>query len=185
MKKLLGGISIIQTGLFAKPIGKGEVTYLQMKHIDEFGELKNPLKSELRLEDISDRHLLRSGDVLFAAKGLKNIAVVFSDTSHAAVASTSFFVIRLETDLVLPEYLAWFINFPSNQAILKAQAMGSSMPSISKFALENLEISIPEKSIQESILKISQLRKQEKKIRAKLVLLNEIKLDKMLIDSIK
>ena len=40
-------------------------------------------------------HILRQGDVLFAAKGTKNFAALYESKYHTAVASTSFFVIRV------------------------------------------------------------------------------------------
>ena len=43
MKTAFKNITTIQTGVFAKPIPKGEIVYLQAKHFDENGELTNTL----------------------------------------------------------------------------------------------------------------------------------------------
>jgi hypothetical protein len=116
----LTNIATLQTGLFAKPLSMGEVVYLQSKHFDEQGNLSANLHPDLSIEDISAKHLLRAGDVLFAAKGTKNFAAVYEEHNLPAVASTSFFVIRLLSSDVLPEYMAWFLNNPNTQASLKA-----------------------------------------------------------------
>ena len=92
LKTLIKNITTIQTGLFAKPSGSGDLVYLQSKHFDEFGQLQTVLHPDLKAESISEKHLLKEGDVLFAAKGNKNFATVFENHNEAAVASTSFFV---------------------------------------------------------------------------------------------
>ena len=110
MKKLIKDTAYIQTGLFAKPSGTGELVYLQSKHFDEYGQLHALLHPDLDADGISDKHLLRDGDVLFAAKGTKNFATVFENHHEPAVASTSFFVIRPTDKNLLPQYLAWILN---------------------------------------------------------------------------
>ena len=74
--------------------------------------------------------MLRHGDVLFAAKGTKNFAAWFEKTNQPAVASTSFFVIRVQENFsnkFLREFLVWLINHPTSQKFLKGNAIGSSI----------------------------------------------------------
>ncbi|NOY49448.1 MAG: restriction endonuclease subunit S, partial [Chlorobi bacterium] len=147
MKTALKHIASIQTGVFAKPIQKGEIVYLQSKHFDENGELTEILYPDLNVDSKINKqinkHLLEKGDVLFAAKGTKNFAAWYEDDEIPAVASTSFFVIRLNDKNVLPGYLTWFLNHPSTQQLLKTHARGTSIASISKAVLSELEIPIP------------------------------------------
>lgn len=184
MKSKIQDIATLQTGLFAKPLAIGEVVYLQAKHFDEQGNLSATLHPDLSKEDFSQKHLLRAGDVLFAAKGTKNFAAVYEAHNLPAVASTSFFVIRLFDSNVLPEYLAWFLNNQSTQVSLKAQAMGTSIPSISKVVLEELEIPVPTIEKQKSVVAISKLRWQEKNILSKLEFLRDKKIQTQIINAI-
>ncbi|NDA63171.1 MAG: restriction endonuclease subunit S [Chitinophagia bacterium] len=184
MKSKIQHIATLQTGLFAKPLAMGEVVYLQSKHFDEQGNLSANLHPDLSIEDISAKHLLRAGDVLFAAKGTKNFAAIYEEHNLPAVASTSFFVIRLLNSDVLPEYLAWFLNNPNTQASLKAQAMGTSIPSISKQVLEELEMPIPSIEKQISVVSISKLRLQEKAIQMKLESLRDKKIQTQINNAI-
>jgi len=177
-------IASIQTGLFAKPLAMGEVVYLQSKHFDDQGTLLAALHPDLLLADISLRHLLQPGDVLFAAKGTKNVAAVYEEHYPKAVASTSFFVIRLSNPDVLPDYLAWFLNNPATQAALKAQAMGTSIPSISKQVLEEVDVPIPSFEIQTIVVSISRLRIVEKTILGRLESLRDKQIQYQLINSI-
>ena len=188
MKTGLKHIATIQTGLFAKPIAKGDIVYLQAKHFDENGQLKNILHPDLTSDNITEKHLLRHGDVLFAAKGTKNFAAWFERTNQHAVASTSFFVIRVLENFsnkILPEFLVWLINHPTSQKFLKGKAIGSSIVSISKTVLEELEISIPNIETQKAILKITNLRNTEKKLKKEIDLLREKQIQQLIINSIK
>lgn len=185
MKAGVKDIASIQTGLFAKPIGSGDVVYLQAKHFDENGLLKTTLHADLKADNIISRHILKSGDVLFSAKGTKNFAAVFESHNPTSVASTSFFVIRLSNKNVLPEYLAWFLNNPTTQKLLKEQAIGTSIPSISKAVLEELEIPIPSLEKQNSILTIAHLRNTEKNLKHQIEVLREQQIQQTIINALK
>ena len=185
LKMLLKNITNIQTGIFAKPTGDGELIYLQAKQFDEYGQLHSVLYPDLLAEGISEKHLLKEGDVLFAAKGTKNFAAVFENHNEPSVASTSFFVIRPTGNKVLPLFLAWYLNNPATQTLLKGQAIGTSIPSISKQVLENLEIPIPDIKTQMAIVEISKLRNKEKALKQKIEVLREKRIQQQIINSIK
>lgn len=101
---------------------------------------------------------------MFAAKGTKNFAAWYESEEMPAVASTSFLVIRLHDRNVLPGYLTWFLNHSSTQTLLKGQARGSAIASISKAVLSELEIPIPNIHKQELILQLFKLRNKEKNL---------------------
>lgn len=187
MKTTLKHIASIQTGVFAKPMPDGDVIYLQAKHFDEYGQLIVDLHADLPADTISEKHLLRQGDVLFAAKGTKNFAAVY-DIERPAVASTSFFVIRLEDNyrsIILPEFIAWYINGAEAQSFLKGFAKGSSIASISKIILEVLEITCPPTDSQRLILNIAKLRKREKLLRQQIELLRDKQIQQQILNAIK
>lgn len=187
MKATLKDIASIQTGVFAKPTAVGEVVYLQAKHFDEAGQISATLHPDLIAGNVTGKHLLRRGDVLFSAKGTKNFAAVYN-IDEPAVASTSFFVIRLEEEFkgrILPEFLVWLINHPIAQTFLKGQAMGSSIASISKGVLEELEISIPAIKTQKLVLNISKLRNKEIVLRQQIEILRDKQIQQQIINAIK
>ena len=174
MNTKLSQIAEIKTGIFARPELEGEIIYLQAKDFDEFGDLSAILQAELKADSLTDKHLLKSGDVLFAAKGSKNFATVYR-TNFPAVASTTFFVIRIREPIVLPEYLVWLLNNSATKKLLKGQAIGSSISSISKKVLEELEITIPSLEKQRLILAISRLIRTEHDLRLKVAELRQLR----------
>ena len=181
MKVRIKDITHIQTGLFAKPSGIGDLVYLQSKHFDEYGHLYAVLHPDLVAEGISEKHLLKDGDVLFAAKGTKNFATVFENHNEPSVASTSFFVIRTTDNKLLPQYLAWVLNSQPIQTLLKGQAIGTSIPSISKQVLENLEITVPSIETQQTILQITRLRTKEKTLKQQIEVLRDKMINQQLL----
>jgi restriction endonuclease S subunit len=188
LKTTIGHIATIQTGIFAKPIPEGQIVYLQAKHFNENGQLISSLHPDLMTENISNKHLLRHGDILFAAKGTKNFAAWYESKNLPAVASTSFFVIRINDNFqgkIVPEFLTWYINQPISQKFLKGKAMGTSIVSISKSVLEELEIPIPDFNTQKAILRIIHLRNSEKELQQQIEMLREKQIQQQIINAIK
>lgn len=188
MRVALKQIAYIKTGVFAKPVNEGEIVYLQSKHFDENGILRSSLYPDLKADGISEKHLLQNGDIIFATKGTKNFAALYESKNKPAVASTSFFVIRLNGDFqdkALPEYLTWYLNRASTQNYLKSKAVGSSIVSISKSVLDELEISIPDLNTQKAILKIINLKNAEKKLQQQIEFLREEQIQQQIINALK
>ncbi len=175
----------IQSGTYAKTIVKGEVSYVQARHFDDTGTQVQKFIPDLRMKDVSNHHLLNSGDILFAAKGTKNFAVTVSEGWGPAIASTSFIVLRKRTDRVLPEYISWFLNQPDPMKLLKSRAKGTAIVSIGKSALEDLEVPVPPVPIQKLVLKISALRKLERSLRHEMESLQEQYLQHLLAQAIQ
>jgi len=81
--------------------------------------------------------------------------------------------------------LAWFLNNHNTQTLLKGQAIGTSIPSISKHVLENLEIIVPNIETQKVILQINKLRSKEKSLKQKIETLKEKQIQQQIINAIK
>jgi restriction endonuclease S subunit len=187
-KMRLGSAAMVRTGIFAKPVSAGEVVYLQPRHFTENGQIHSLVYPDLKLNSTIEKHLLRQDDILFAAKGDKNFAALYKNNVQPSVASTSFLVIRLQekfNDNILPEFLVWLINQPVAQKFLKGKAIGTSIVSISKSVLEELELSIPDAKTQKAILKISELHKKEKKIMHRIEELKEKIIQQQILNAIK
>jgi len=185
LRTTLKHIASIQTGIFAKTGSTGDIVYLQAKHFNDIGILQSKLHPDLKADKTIEKHLLRDGDVLFAAKGSKNFATVYESHNEPAVASTSFFIIRLNELQILPEFLVWLINHPSSQKFLKGNAIGTSIASISKTVLEDLEIYIPTIQTQKAVLQITQLRNKEKSLQKSIEFLREKQIQQLIKDAIK
>ena len=187
LKTTLIRIANIQTGIYALPVNSGKVVYLQAKHFNENGILLDAVEPELPLNAQTEKHLLNDGDVIFAAKGSKNFASKYENKNGPCVASSTFLVLKINDefrDRISPDYLCWFLNHAKTQELIKVKARGSSMISISKAALQELEITIPAIEKQNLIVKIHTLQNAELQIMNKLQILKAQYTQQLLITTI-
>lgn len=160
-KVRLGEITNILSGIYKKGSPTGEIACLQVKDL----LMPSPETTASRIECTPklDTYMLRKGDILFAGKGTTYLCKMF-DLDIPAVPSTTLYSIRLQSNMVSPEYLCWYLNHPSIVAAIKTMQAGSGTPLIHKPALENLEVIIPDKKTQRLIVDLSSLQKREKEI---------------------
>ena len=156
----LNNIATIQTGVFAKTTPNPNALYLQQSDFDGNGELRNTTQPTIIVAN--QKHLLTAGDLLLASKGNNNMCVIVPEIEQKCVASPSFLVIRLhDKSAILPEFVAWYLNLPTVQNTLAAQARGTSIMSISKATLGELEIPIPPIDRQRKYIELATLQKRE------------------------
>ena len=178
LKTTIRHLAHIRSGLttYRKAPLNGQAIYLNARLFDRYGHfLLDPKANsrpaevgfqnllDLRITPRTERYLLEPGDVLFAAKGEKNFATVYDPAIGPAVASATFFVLRLRSEFssqIDPHYLAWLLNHPTYLRILKSQALGSTPPSISKKTLQQLDVHLPSLPKQQVVLAIDRLQKR-------------------------
>lgn len=159
MQKYLEEIASITTGVYEKGNPTGDTIYLQGKHFDEYGIIRDDvvIGPELQADDRLGKHLLKNGDVLLVAKGESNRACLYQQSIGQAVASSTFFVIRLTSQELLPEFLQWYFNTSYMQDLFSGLSKGTQISSLSKKALAEVKIPVPSLEKQRSTLKIQQL----------------------------
>ena len=158
MKKPLHQIAQITTGIYQKEGSGGEIYYLQAKHFDEHGRFRQeaPLTQSLELDKRLEKHLLIEGDILLVAKGVANRACLYKEQIGQAVASSTFFVIRLKEQSLMPDYLLWLLNTQRYQKLLQSLSKGTQVQSLSKKALSSIQIPIPSMEEQQQIVKVAE-----------------------------
>ncbi len=151
----------VQSGVFLATAPQGEIAYLQIK--DLLAESPEKTASRIPYSPKLEKHLLRRGDLLFAGKGTSNLCRVI-DFEHPAIASTTFYIIRIDDGGILPDYLCWYLSQPKTLATIKAGQVGTGTPLIRKQILENLEIAIPDLKTQRQIVELAKLQTREKEL---------------------
>lgn len=128
--------------------------------------------------DVSGRkepEWLKAGDVIFAARGIKNLASAISEEMLGqlhlpAVCSPHYFQIRIEpTAAMLPEFLAWQLNQLPAQRYFQQSAEGSMQVSIRRTVLEQTPITIPPLDTQRRVLAFRQGATREEQIYQQLI----------------
>lgn len=137
----------------------GAIAVVQMKDIDDASLLHVEDAIRVNLAEVKEHHLIRQGDLIFRSRGRTNsVALISADIGPAVLAAPMLLIRPVE---VLPAYLLWYINLPTVQGTLAAQAEGTSVRMISKAALEGLEIPVPSRRKQQLIVEVSALATAE------------------------
>ncbi len=145
------------------PVAQGGVLAIQLRDLSPSGTLDVSRLARVQLDDIQDRHLVHSGDVLFRSRGDRNTAaVVGSDLAEAALALLPLMILRPKPHVISGEYLAWAINHPHTQRFFDSVARGTKLRMVSRASLEHLELDIPDVETQRKIVAIDALAEREK-----------------------
>ena len=164
MKRQLKDIANLKFGLYVKPLEKGFAKYLQAKNFDDLGNIQGELDAFVNIDNKNESHLLEEGDILFVGKGFRNFAWTYNKSMGPAIASSIFYVIRVNDIKVNPNYLTTLFNSQKYQNQFQSMAAGSSIPSIRKGELESIILPIPEFELQSNIAIISALHSEEIKL---------------------
>ncbi|OGW53600.1 MAG: hypothetical protein A2Z60_04405 [Nitrospirae bacterium RIFCSPLOWO2_02_42_7] len=186
MKKKITEIADVQIGYqFRKkiePADDGTNRVIQIRDFDENHTLNRECLSRVRIDKSTEQYLIHQGDVLFLSRGHRNWAAPIIDELQNTVAVGHFFVIKVRNEIILPEYLAWYINqSPAQEYIHNIARRGTHMPLVTLSAFKGLPVDVPDMAIQYKIVGLSRLIEKEKKLLAelqgkRLLLINTISL---------
>lgn len=141
----------------------GGVLTIQLGDISTDGNIHPERLTRVPLDDLPDRYFVRHGDVVFRSRGERNTAsVIDKRLQEPALAVLPLLVLRPNTDVVLPEYLAWAINQPPAQRHFDLAARGTNIRMIPRSSLDDLAIEIPDIGTQKKIVAIDALAEQER-----------------------
>ena len=137
---------------------------MQGRDFDDYGDIKWKLEATIPQENIRPDQLLQYGDILFSCKWTRNIATLYKEDYWLCVASSTFFIVRIQDSNILPEYLAIVLNEAQKSPYFKNNFSGSTIQSIPKNILEDYKIPIPTLEHQQKIIGLYELHKEQLKI---------------------
>jgi hypothetical protein len=106
---------------------------------------------------------LRSGDILFMARGSRNYALLLKEVPGSTLAAASFFIVRTNRGKLIPGYVAWYLNQDIGQRYFHQHSgRGVHMPVVRRSVLENIEIPVPGLVTQKKITEVYALMRREK-----------------------
>lgn len=168
MKIELKNIASVQMGYsFRSRIeakGSGAVAVIQMKDLTDDNRVDCSGLTQVDMEPPKAHHIVRPGDLFFRSRGLTAASAILADDPGVAVVSAPLLRIRVDEQVVFPEYLNWFISQASAQSYLASRAIGTAQKMITKEALENLEVFIPSLERQGAITALAALADEEQRI---------------------
>ncbi len=154
-------ISDIRFGFYAKAEKSGSIPYLQVRQFNEHGIIRDEVTDYINLNKKSEPHLLKDGDVLFVGKGNRLFAWCYQHSYGPYIASSIFFVLRPNQNIIYPEYLAAVLNAPQIKAKFQQLGSGTNIFSIRKSELGATEIKVPPMDDQKKIVALADLHQKE------------------------
>lgn len=139
MKKLKDLVNIRSGYTFRAAIDSfpvGDVEVVQSKDLnDDFNFATRP-----KIDFLGDKyHLLKPGDILFTARGYAK-AMLYRDEKKRAVASSSLFILKPKNNIINASFLVMYLNSPDGMKEFIRLSSGSSIKTITKNDLGNIEI---------------------------------------------
>jgi restriction endonuclease S subunit len=150
-------IANIQFGYYGQPSKDGTIPYLQAKHFNEFGQYIGENDTFLEEDPKAIANLLQDGDILFVAKGFRFFATLYKEDFGNAIASSIFFVLRVDKTRIIPAYLVSVLNLPKNLLHFQQSGAGSTIPSIRKNELADFTFNLIALEQQQKVVALQEL----------------------------
>ncbi len=173
LKVLVADIATIYSGhpfrgKIPEKLGGG-IHVVQMKNISVDNHINWDSIIETVVTGKKQPDWLIKGDVLFAARGARNYVALIDKNIEQLVSSPNFYIIKINSEAVLPEFLVWQLNQKWLQNYFDRSAEGTLTKSVRRLVLENAEIHIPPIEKQEQILGLHKTLLQEKRLYSELI----------------
>jgi len=185
--KALSQVCSILTGFTARgrldPAEHGGVLALQLRDILPNGSVASDSLTRIQLDNVPERYMVRTGDVVFRSRGERNTAAVVNESiTEPAMVVLPLMILRPNTQLLSGAYLAWAINQEPAQRHFEVAAQGTSLRMVSRTSLEALTIAVPDFQTQQRILLIDALAERERELAQQLNLKRHELIRRVLIE---
>lgn len=189
MIKALKQISDVQMGYPFRSrlefIKDGTLAVIQMKDLGSDNRVDCNSVQKIEMEAIDDKHLVQKGDIIFRSRGVTNTAVILDKEPKSAIVAAPLLRIRVDKNIILPEYLCWYINQNKAQNFLKMRQEGTHGGMISRQTLETLPVDLPSLDVQRQIIDIINLHEREQILEKKRLKIKEQYMNALLLQLIK
>lgn len=148
----------------------GDTAVVQIRNADADTGIDWPSVPRIKLTGRREPDWLKAGDILFTARGQRNVAINVTEPPARAVCSPHFFLIRVRNEgEALPEFIAWQMNLPQSQNYLASSATGSFITSIRRQVLETMPLRLPSMEHQKLLASLGQAAAREKELMERLI----------------
>lgn len=148
----------------AEALSAGKISLIQLKNADPDTDIDWDAVNQVELPTNRTPKWLTSNDVIFSARGIKNYAYAMTDAPEKTVCSPHFFVLSaMDSQKILPEFLAWQINQRPAQNYLRRVSDGTqAVSNIKRQSIEEMPLALPSVRQQTLIIKFWQAAQKER-----------------------
>lgn len=174
LKMKLGDLAHIRAGHpfrgAVEAVPGGAVTVVQMKDILPGGGVDWSSSVRTELVGRKEPDWLSGGDLLFVSRGSRYFAVCVDSPPAPAVCGPHLFHLTVKArELLMPEFLAWVVGQCPVQRQLQQAASGSLQLSVTRQALEALEIPLPPLATQRVVTDLAATAARERAVLTALI----------------
>ena len=164
-------VTLVKYGPHFRTVREGNVMYLKGNQFDDDYQLTLFKDSYINIDyDYNEqKHFLVENDVILAAKGFRNFAWKYTADIGACIASSLFYVIKLNSEIIHPDYFTMCINSPRIQHELKNIGLGATIPAIPRNELLRIKIAIPTMEEQKKAVAIHKLLNEQISLERKIL----------------
>jgi len=160
------------------------IKVIQLKNIDACGELIDDNLDQINFKpNRSNKSLepIKKGDIIFCPRGHKLVSVLIKKNWENTIISAPLIWLSIKCpDNVMPEYLHFYLNSSFAKKQYQNLLRGSTILTLKKTDLDELEILIPSPTTQKAFAESYQYFNQEKKLREKILELRKKLIEKTL-----
>lgn len=161
----LSDVCTIRTGYTARqrldPVGAGTLV-IQLGDVPAQGQFDPERLIRVQSRENLDRFMVNSGDVLFRSRGERTTALALgTELTEPALALSPLYVLRPDTTVLAPRFLAWTLNQVRAQRHFNASALGTNIRMVPKSSLDSLTIDLPNLSVQNLIGSVDELAERQ------------------------
>lgn len=172
----LGDIADIRSGHpfrgSIEPDINGDVHVVQVRDTNATGEIIMDEVITTTLTSKKHPDWLKSGDILFVAKGAKHYSALVEDLPKQTVCSPHFFLVRIKPALkalLTPEFICWQLNQLPAQRYFQTTAEGSLYLSVRRQTLEYVPITMLPIEKQRQLTAMHRCAVKERKVLQQLI----------------
>ncbi len=182
LKMNLGDLAYIRAGHpfrgAVEAVPAGAVAVVQMKDILPGGGVDWSSAVRTELVGRKEPDWLSGGDLLFVSRGSRYFAVSVDSPPAPAVCGPHLFHLTVKArELLMPEFLAWVVGQGPVQRQLQQAASGSLQLSVTRQALEALEIPLPPLATQRVVTDLAAAAARERTVLTALIQNRELQLE--------
>ncbi len=182
LKMKLGDLTHVRAGHpfrgAVEALPEGAVAVVQMKDILPGGGVDWSSAVRTELVGRKEPDWLSGGDLLFVSRGSRYFAVCVDSPPAPAVCGPHLFHLTVKArELLMPEFLAWVVGQGTVQRQLQQAASGSLQLSVTRQALEALEIPLPPLATQRVVTDLAAAAARERAVLTALIQNRELQLE--------
>ncbi|HTH10800.1 MAG TPA: restriction endonuclease subunit S [Acidovorax sp.] len=182
LRMKLGDLAHIRAGHpfrgAVEAVPEGAVAVVQMKDILPGGGVDWSSAVRTELVGRKEPDWLSDGDLLFVSRGSRYFAVCVDSPPAPAVCGPHLFHLTVSArELLMPEFLAWVVGQGPVQRQLLQAASGSLQLSVTRQALEALEIPLPPLATQRVVTALAAAAARERAVLTALINNRELQLE--------